>query len=301
MVIANFWVAGISGLRDELEVDLICRWDAPRNFVKIFTKSLLAALRNGSFAETIMEKGFEMSRISARLLVGLVFGGTSLGVVGGDIAGKITLKGTPPEEIVVKREVWEPTCSQARKPGEKLTTRFYVTDAEGGLADVFVSLKSVTGKFKPPSKPAVLDQVGCEYMPHVLGVQAGQNILVKNSDPVFHNVRSTPRVEGNPMANKAQLPKGKDLVFVFHEPEKFLRFKCDVHPWMIAYVNVVAHPFFAISGKDGSYRIKNVPPGEYEIEAIHRKTHGPKYSGVSKKITVGPDGVVVDFVVDITK
>lgn len=240
-----------------------------------------------------------MKRMNAQFLAGLVFGGTALGALGGDITGKITLKGTPPDEMVLPLD---PMCSQTRKAGETPTTRFYLVDANGGLADVFVSLKSVDGKFEPSETPVILDQVGCEYVPYVLAVQAGQKIVVKNSDPVFHNVHPTPRVKGNPESNKAQLPNGKDLHFVFNQPEKFLRFKCDVHRWMFAYVNVVAHPFFAVSGEDGSYTIKNVPPGDYEIEAIHRKAHGStKYVGVSKKIKVGADGATADFVVDITK
>lgn len=241
-----------------------------------------------------------MKRMSAQFLAGLVFGGTVLGMLGGDVMGKITLKGTPPKEVVLPLD---PMCSQTRKAGETPpTTRFYVVDANGGLADVFVSLKSVSGTFEPPETPVILDQVGCEYVPYVFAVQAGQKIVVKNSDSVFHNVHPTPRVEGNPESNKAQLPNGKDLHFVFNQPEKFLRFKCDVHRWMFAYVNVVAHPFFAISGEDGSYAIKNVPPGDYEIEAIHRKAHGgSKYVGISKKITVDAEGARADFVVDITK
>ena len=125
--------------------------------------------------------------------------------------------------------------------------------------------------------------------------------MVKNSDPVLHNVHPTPRVKGNSEYNKAQLPKGKDLDFTYNKAEKFLRFKCDVHPWMFAYVSLVDHPYFDVSGTDGSYTIKNVPPGEYVIEAIHRKAHAPKYVGLSQKITVTTDGATADFVVDLTK
>ncbi|MCS1411188.1 MAG: hypothetical protein M2R45_04385 [Verrucomicrobia subdivision 3 bacterium] len=236
--------------------------------------------------------------MSARLLAGLIFSELMVGAFGGDITGKIILKGEPPQE---KKLPLDPQCSAARKIAGQATTRFYVTDANGGLAEVFVSLKAVDGKFDAPSTPVILDQVGCEYKPYILGALAGQKIVVKNSDPVFHNVRTTPRVKENPEFNKAQLPKGRDLDFTYKNPEKFLRFKCDVHPWMFAYVNIVSHPYFAISGEDGSYTIKDVPPGEYEIEAVHRKAHAPKYVGLTKKITVGADGAVADFVVDITK
>ena len=107
---------------------------------------------------------------------------------------------------------------------------------------MFVSLTKVDGDFKAPAEAVVLDQVGCEYTPYILAAQTGQKIIVKNSDPVLHNVHPTPRVKGNPESNKAQLPKGRDLEYAYDNPEKFLRFKCDVHPWMFAYVNVMEHP-----------------------------------------------------------
>ena len=245
-----------------------------------------------------LEKGREMIKVYSRVLTAVMLGGLSVSMLGGDITGKVTLKGSQPKE---KKLPLDPLCSKARKAEGVATTRFYVVDANGGLAEVFVSLKSVPGDFKAPATAAVLDQVGCEYAPYILGVQTGQKITVKNSDPVLHNVHPTPRVKGNPESNKAQLPKGRNLEYAYKNAEKFMRFKCDVHPWMFAYVNVMSHPYFDISAEDGSYTIKNVPPGEYEIEAIHRKSHAPRYVGVTQKITVGADGASADFVVDISK
>ncbi len=242
-----------------------------------------------------------MNKVYSRVLAGVLLSGLSISTFGGDITGKITLKGTQPKEKKLPLDV---LCSKARAATGATgiaTTRFYVTDENGGLGEVFVSLKSVPGDYEVPATPAVMDQVGCEYTPYILGVQVGQKIVVKNSDNVLHNVHPTPRVKGNPESNRAQLPKGKDLDFVYNNAEKFLRFKCDVHPWMFAYVNVVDHPYFAVSATDGTYTIKNVPAGDYEIQAIHRKAHAPKYVGLTQKITVGADGATADFVVDITK
>jgi hypothetical protein len=117
----------------------------------------------------------------------------------------------------------------------------------------------------------VIDQKGCEYEPYVSACQTGQEIIVKNSDPVLHNIHVTPTVPGNKEQNQAQVPHGPDLKLSFNKPEEFLRFKCDVHPWMFAYVSVFDHPWFAVSATDGSYRIHNVPPGHYTVEARHRK------------------------------
>ena len=165
---------------------------------------------------------------------------------------------------------------------------------------MFVYIKEGLGdkKFPPSSEPSILDQVGCEYTPYVLGLQTGQKLLVKNSDPLLHNVHPTPTVPGNPESNKAQIAGAKPLEYVYNNQEVFLRFKCDVHNWMFAYVGVVNHPFFAVSGKDGTFKIANVPPGKYVIEAVHRKTH-PQGKGITKEVTVGADSQKLEFTVEI--
>jgi len=187
----------------------------------------------------------------------------------GDITGKITLKGTPPPE---KELPLDPNCGKLHPEGTP-KTRFYVVGQGGELADVFVYIKDgLTGKaFPVPDKPGLLDQKGCEYIPYVSGLQTNQKLLVRTSDPVLHNVHPTPMAPGNKESNMAQLPKSKDLEYVFPTPEVFLRYKCDVHPWMFSYVGVVDNPFYAVTEKDGKFTIKNVPPGSYTIEAYHRK------------------------------
>ncbi len=184
------------------------------------------------------------------------------------ISGKIVLKGTPPPERDV---VMEPTCGKLHKTAPK--TRLYVVGAGGELADVFVCIKEGLGgkTLEPASEPVLLDQVGCEYVPYVIGLQTKQKLLVRNSDPVMHNVHPLPKVSGNKESNKAQMPKGKEYEYTFENPEVFLTYKCDIHPWMNAYVGVVEHPFFAVSGKDGAFHIQNVPAGKYVVEAYHRK------------------------------
>ena len=214
----------------------------------------------------------------------------------GEITGKVTLAGNPAKkEQAVPAATVKTSCPNCRKDYNNIKIVFYKTDAKGGLADVFVYLKGVEGDFPPPAEPIILDQVGCEYIPYIAVGQAGQKIVIKNSDPVLHNVHPIPRVKGNKEFNKAQLPRGKDLEEKFDKEELFLHFMCNVHPWMHSYVCLVDHPFFSLSKEDGTFSIKNVPPGEYEIVAVHRKAHGPKYDGVVKKVTVGEGKAEVDF------
>jgi hypothetical protein len=186
----------------------------------------------------------------------------------GDITGKITLKGTPPPE---KDLPLDALCGKVHSTKK---TQLYVVGKNGELADTFVYVKDgLTGKTFPlPEKPALIDQVGCEYHPYVSGVMVNQKILVRNSEEgIMHNVHPIPSVAGNPEKNVAQLPKSKDLEFAFPKEEMFLRFKCDVHPWMFSYVSVMNHPYYSVSGKDGTFKIENLPAGKYTIEASHRK------------------------------
>jgi hypothetical protein len=189
----------------------------------------------------------------------------------GEITGTITLKGTPPKEKDITPLKDDPTCGKLHT--EMPTTHFYVVGSKGELADVVVSLQGISGKSTGASaQPAALDQKGCEYIPQILAVQTGQKIVVKNSDPVLHNIHDLPNPDsGNPEKNTAQMPNGPDLTFAFDKPEDFLKFKCDVHPWMFAWVSIFDHPYFAISAKDGTFKISNVPAGKYTLKAAHRK------------------------------
>ena len=213
----------------------------------------------------------------------------------GNIIGTITLKGTPPPEVPITPLVEDANCGKLHTTPVK--TQFYVVGQQGGLADVVVMLKGISGKSTGATQPPlVLDQKGCEYVPYVAAIQTGQKILVKNSDPVLHNVHDTPTVPGNKEYNQAQMPGGLDLTFTLLEPENFLRFKCDVHPWMFAYVTVVDHPYFAVSGKDGTFKIANAPPGKYTVVAMHRKA-AP--AGVEKEIEVKDGDTTVDFTLEV--
>ncbi len=210
----------------------------------------------------------------------------------GDITGTITLKGTPPKERDIAPLKDDPTCGKMHSTTP--TTRFYVVGGKGELADVVVSLDGVSGKSTGASAaPAVMDQKTCLYIPQIMAVQTGQKITIKNSDPVLHNVHSQPTVAGNGEENKAQMPNGPDLSFSFTKAEDFVKFKCDVHPWMFAWVSVFDHPYFAVSGADGTFKIANVPPGKYTLKAAHRKA-----GVVTKEIEVKDGAVSVELALD---
>jgi plastocyanin len=213
----------------------------------------------------------------------------------GNITGTVTLKGTPPAEVPNEQLKSDATCGKLH--AETPTTHHWVVGSKGELANVVVMLKGMDGKSTGASAPSVeVDQKGCEYTPQILAVQTGQKIDVKNSDPVMHNVHTVPTVAGNEEQNKAQMQGSSDLVFSMPKAENFLKFKCDVHPWMFAWVTVVDHPYFAVTGKDGTFTIKDVPPGKYKIAALHRKA-AP--TGVEKDIEVTADGAKTDFTLEV--
>jgi hypothetical protein len=211
-----------------------------------------------------------------------------------DIIGTVTYKGTPPPEKEITPILNDPTCA-AMYDGKAPTTHFYRVGANGEFGDVIVSLKGVTGSTGASAPAALLDQKGCLYTPTILVVQTGQKLIVKNSDPVLHNVHLNPTAPENEKANDAlinaaQMPNGADLTYTFVKPEKFMKFQCDVHPWMFAWVTIEDSPYYCLSGVDGKFVIKNVPPGKYTIEAAHRKA-----GAVTQEVEVKDTDATVNF------
>ena len=145
-----------------------------------------------------------------------------------------------------------------------------VLDEEGRVKGAFaVITKGLEGRtFKPPPEEVVLDQKGCLYQPRVLGVQVGQRLLIRNSDAFMHNVHGLGFA--NPEFNWGQ-PPNQDMVKVFKSPELMLRLKCEIHPWMSAFVGVVEHPYFAVSDAQGRFEIKGLPAGKYSLTVWHER------------------------------
>ncbi|HWC58666.1 MAG TPA: hypothetical protein VHC44_03160, partial [Verrucomicrobiae bacterium] len=211
-----------------------------------------------------------------------------------DITGTVTLSGTPPAEREITPLENDAVCGKLN--GGKVFTTFYVVGPNKGLADVIVELKGVPAKAADASAPpVVMDQKGCLYEPQIVAVQTGQKLIVKNSDPSsvpMHNVHINPTAPANlaeysTKISQPQMSGGADLVYNFSAPENFMKFQCDVHPWMFAWVTVVDNPYFAVTGKDGKFTIKNVPPGKYKIVALHRKASP---SGMEKDVEVKDSG-----------
>lgn len=206
----------------------------------------------------------------------------------GSICGKATLKGQPPGEKKIDFSA-DPKCAAGHSTAA--TTSHYVADASGNLANVFVYVKDglAAKKFDPPAQAAVLDQQACIYHPYVLGVQVGQTLTVQNSDSTAHNVHY---VGKSGEGNISQPTQGAKNDVKLTKPDVFVEFKCDVHPWMKAYVGVVAHPFFAVTGADGCFKISGLPDGEYTLAAVH-----PKAGTLTAKVKVaGGEAKAPDFV-----
>ncbi len=215
---------------------------------------------------------------------------------GADITGKVILKGTPKAEIPIDMAA-DPKCGAMHTT--PITTRHYLVDKDGGLANVFVYVKSGLSQknFPAPSEEPVLDQVGCLYEPYVMGLMVNQKFKIRNSDPTMHNVHPQPRQGENKEFNFAQPTKGQVNEKSFPSTEVMVRFKCDVHPWMFAYVGVLDHPFYAVTGKDGTFKISGLPNGKYTLEAYHPKTHGTNL-GLTQEITVSGD-TKADFTIEL--
>lgn len=198
------------------------------------------------------------------------------GTGSGSISGKITFTGTPPapEKIKVSADA---KCQEMHKDGLE---RLAVKVKDGGVAETFVYVKAgLTGDYPAPTSEVVLDQHGCMYEPAMLGLQTNQPLKIRNSDETLHNIHPRPTV--NAEFNIGQPRKGMETTKTFDKEEILIPVGCDVHPWMRTYIAVVKHPFFAVTKDDGTFEIKNLPAGEYEVEAVHGKL-----KGTSGKVTV---------------
>jgi hypothetical protein len=185
------------------------------------------------------------------------------------VTGRVALRGNPPPE---KQIQLDPMCGRLHPA--PMFTRHFVVGRDGGLGNVLVYVK--TGAPKDVSEQAavpVLDNVACEFQPYVLGVRVGQPFTLRNSDPILHNMHMVPKPgSGNREVNLGMPVKGMSVTKILDQPEIFIRVKCDVHPWMFAYIGAVAHRWFAVTDTDGNFAVPSgLPAGRYTIAAVHVK------------------------------
>jgi hypothetical protein len=186
---------------------------------------------------------------------------------GGTITGKISLDGTPPAAKPVEMSS-KPECAQVHGANPPLSDNLIV-GGDKGLKDCFVYIKKglEAHKFAPPAEPAVIDQKGCMYAPHVFAIMVQQDLKVVNSDPFMHNIK----VADNNAFNLSQVAGAKPEIKPkwFKKEQVPVTVQCDVHSWMRSYACVVRHPYFAVTKDDGKFEIKNLPPGKYTLSVWH--------------------------------
>jgi plastocyanin len=185
----------------------------------------------------------------------------------GSITGKVVVDGALPQNAAIQMSS-DPACEAQNKGGA--TQEAYLA-SDGGLQNVFVYIKDGLGNkylFDTPTEPVKIEQKGCHYVPHVLGIRVGQPLQVVNGDSTMHNVHGLPKA--NQEFNFSQ-PVPMTSTVTFTTKEVMIPFKCDVHSWMHSYIGVLDHPYFAVTGSGGTFDLRTVPAGTYTIEAWHEK------------------------------
>ena len=184
------------------------------------------------------------------------------------VKGVVTLKGKPPVRKKIKTDS-DPKCTLLRK-GEPMLTEDVVADKDKNVQWAFVYVKKGAPAKKPGDlKPVVIDQKGCHYEPHVLGLVTGQDLVIRNSDDLLHNIHALPF--NNKEFNEGQAQKGMEAKKSFANQEVMVKVKCDIHAWMGAWIGVLDHPYFAVTDAAGKYTINGLPDGKYTIEVWHEK------------------------------
>jgi len=204
------------------------------------------------------------------------------------VTGKVSFSGDKPVMKNISMDA-TPACAKAHSTPQK--SEEVIVNGNGTLKNVFVWVKAglPDRQWPVPSTPVRLDQKGCIYQPHVIGIMTNQELEIANDDPVNHNIH--PQPTDNRDWNESQPPGSEVKKKTFPRQEVMIPVKCNVHSWMRTWIGVVSHPFFAVTGDDGSFTIKGLPPGTYTIEAIHEK-----YGKKEMQITVAPkDSKTADF------
>jgi hypothetical protein len=194
------------------------------------------------------------------------------------LIARVVLQSPPPPAKAINTAA-DQYCSTMHKT-DKLMNEEVVVNPGGTLRNTFVYVSDAKGNYPSPKTPVILDQVGCHYTPHAIGLMAGQPLLIRNGDSTLHNIHPLPKV--NTPFNIGMPTKGMTQTRVLSKPEAPFHVKCDVHRWMSGYIAVFNHPFFGVSNDKGLVEIDNLPAGTYTIESWQEK-----YGAKSQKVTLG--------------
>ena len=208
----------------------------------------------------------------------------------GTLKGNVNYQGKTPKKKSLKMDA-DPVCGSSHKG--KVFNESFLMDDNNNLANVMVWLKDVKYTGKVTETPAVIDQKGCIYTPHVQGIMKGQELLIKNSDATLHNIHSM--AKDNSQFNFAMPKVVKEKIVSFDKAEDPFYIKCDVHPWMKAWVGVFDHPYFAVTDENGNYSIDvtGLPAGTYEVIAWQEKFKMKKH--LTASVTIGDGETVNNF------
>lgn len=207
---------------------------------------------------------------------------------GATISGKVQFIGEKPSMPMIDMSA-NPMCERQHSTPQPAETVVINPNGTVRYALVWISSGLPKARWMPPQTSVVLDQNGCVYRPHVLALMVGQQLEIDNSDPVNHNVHAEAQV--NVPWNESQPPQADKKFKTFPREEIWFPVTCSVHPWMRAFLSVVSHPFFAVTGEDGTFMLKGVPPGSYTVEVIQEKL-GRKTAPVA---VAAHDNKTIDF------
>ena len=224
------------------------------------------------------------------VLVTSIFTGS---IFAGSLIGRVNFEGKGPKQKTLKMDA-DPVCGASHKT--PVYRESFVLSEDGYLKNVIVFLNNVKYDGEVSTTQAVIDQKGCIYSPHVQGIMAGQELLIKNSDATLHNIHGLPKI--NSEFNFAMPKVVKEKAIKIDKVENYIKIKCDVHPWMTSYVSVFDHPFFSVTDDTGSFKIENIPPGEYEVIAWQEKFKDKKtkeWQTLSASVTIGDGDTTQNF------
>jgi hypothetical protein len=202
----------------------------------------------------------------------------------GTIKGRVVLTGSRPANPPIRMGA-DPLCARlARESGKRPTQEYVVTDATGGLTNAFVDLQgSFPAAPAPPKDVVVITQRGCVYSPRVTGIRVGQMLRIVNDDTLLHNLHGVSAKSNG--FNTTQPRSGMVNDFTMKAAETMMHLTCDVHSWMNAYIGVESHPYFAVTGADGTFTIASVPAGRRTVRAWHER-----YGWITRTVDLKPGG-----------